>query len=104
MVVGVGLTQVQGRIINNVLMGVSVCGGHWDGRGLFLLGGGGLGEHGVWCFMSKSSPGSQTVSHLKIRCMVSLKWHFREFFLSVAAAFLCIAPGCLGEASEPGIC
>ena len=57
---GVGLTQVQGRIIANVLnkkfvtllaMGmerhrrllrVSVCGGRWDGRGLFLLGGGGV--------------------------------------------------------------
>ena len=86
------------------LLGVSVCRGRWNGRGLFLLGGGGLGERGAWCFMSNSSPGLPIVSHFKIRCMVPLKWHFREFFPSIAAAFLCIAPGRLGEASEPGVC
>ena len=86
------------------LLWVSVCEGCWHGRGLFLLGGEGLGARGVWSFMSKTSPGPQIVSHFKIRCMVPLKWHFREFFPSVAAAFLCIALGCLGEASEPGVC
>ena len=35
--------------------------------------------------------------------MVPLKWYFGEFFPSVAAAFLCIALGRLGEVLEPGV-
>ena len=80
---------------NRRLSGVSVCGGHWNGRGLFLLGGGGLEACGVWCFMSNSSPGPQIAFHFKIKCMVPLKWKLGEFSPSAAAAFLCDAFGCL---------
>ena len=89
--VGVGLTQVQGRIINNLLnkkfvtppcngVGLSplFVGGFGLWRSLGWSGivspwGGGLGAYGVWCFMLSSSPGPQIVSHSTIRCMVSLK-------------------------------
>ena len=71
--------------------GVSVYGGRWNGRRLFLLGGRGLGACEVWCFMANSSPRHQIVFYLKIRCMVPLKWQFREFFLNAADAFLCVA-------------
>ena len=57
----------------------------------------------MWCFMLNSSPGPQIVFHCIIKCMVPLKWQFRELFPSVAAAFLCVALGCLKEASEPGV-
>ena len=50
---GVGLTPP--------FVGVSVCGGCWNGRGLFLLGGRGLGACEVWCFMSNSGSGPQIV-------------------------------------------
>ena len=64
---------------------------------------GGLTACGMWCFMLNSSPGPQIVFHSKIKCMVPLKWQVEEFFPSVAAAFLCVALGCLKETSEPGV-
>ena len=65
---------------------------------------GGLRACSMWCFMLNSSPGPQIVFHHKIKCMVPLKWQVKEFFLSVAAAFLCVALGHLKETSEPGVC
>ena len=84
-----------------------VCWGFWFVKVVGMVGDCfclGVGACGVWCFMSNSSSGPQIVSHFRIRFMVPLKWHSIEFFPSAAAAFLCIAPGRLGEASEPGVC
>ena len=64
---------------------------------------GGLRACGMWCFILNSNPGLQIVFHCKIKCTVPLKWQFQEFFLSVAAAFLCVALRRFRETSERGV-